>query len=97
MDMLKLLNLSFAFKYDKIKSFIRNRKNAIFDMHRKHKNEYYKKHAAFKRKYNSVFRRRMERLESKHPKQHQQVLDMTPAKIQERLDQAREDSKKEEG
>ena len=35
-ELLKLLNLSFAFKFDKIRNFIRNHKNKVFEMHKVH-------------------------------------------------------------
>lgn len=50
-EMLSLLNLSFAFKYDSIRSFIKKQKSRIFKMHADEKKEFTIERTKWKKKY----------------------------------------------
>jgi hypothetical protein len=75
------LNLSFAFKYDKICSFIRKQKSKVWQIHQKHKDEYNKAKIKFEKKFVNRQKKFNEKVDKKYAAQRDLLDSLAPAKI----------------
>jgi hypothetical protein len=80
-ELLSLFNLSFAFKYDSIRSFIKKQRAHVFKLHTEARNEFLAERTKWKKKYFAKAKQINDKLDKKHKMQKEILDSMAPAKI----------------